>query len=255
MRRRDFDTKDLRSKSWDEFARPDAPQLDFVFTVCDNAANEVCPVWPGQPMTAHWGIPDPAAVEGNEAQKHLAFADTLRMLTNRIGIFVNLPLASIDRLSLRRKLHEIGATKDMPHERGATVMSATSDVVANDAAVSPMGTFERYLTVWVFLCIVTGIALGHWLPAPFEFLGQLEIAKVNLPVAVLIWLMIIPMLLKIDFSALAQVARTLARHRRNVVCELGGQTVLDGASRVDIHSQCISLLGCHPTRSIPISPV
>ena len=84
-------------------------------------------------------------------------------------------------------------------------MSATSDVVANETAVSPMGTFERYLTLWVFLCIVTGIALGHWLPAPFEFLGQLEVAKVNLPVAVLIWLMIIPMLLKIDFGALAQV--------------------------------------------------
>jgi ACR3 family arsenite transporter len=84
-------------------------------------------------------------------------------------------------------------------------MSATSDVVANEPAASAMGTFERYLTVWVFLCIVTGIALGHWLPAPFEFLGGLEVAKVNLPVAVLIWLMIIPMLLKIDFTALAQV--------------------------------------------------
>ena len=116
LRRRDFDTTELHSKSWDEFARSDAPQLDFVFTVCDKAANEVCPVWPGQPMTAHWGIPDPAAVEGNEAQKHFAFADTLRTLTNRIGIFVNLPLASIDRLSLRRKLHEIGATKDVPHD-------------------------------------------------------------------------------------------------------------------------------------------
>jgi protein-tyrosine-phosphatase len=115
LRRRDFDTEDLRSKSWDEFAGPNAPKLDFVFTVCDNAANEVCPVWPGQPMTAHWGLPDPAAVEGNEAVKHLAFADTLRMLTNRIGIFVNLPLASIDRLSLRRKLQEIGSTKDAAH--------------------------------------------------------------------------------------------------------------------------------------------
>jgi arsenate reductase len=115
LQRRDFDTKDLRSKSWDEFARSDAPHLDFVFTVCDNAANEVCPVWPGQPMTAHWGLPDPAVVEGNEAQKRLAFADTLRMLTNRIGIFVNLPLASVDRLSLRRKLQDIGATKDLPH--------------------------------------------------------------------------------------------------------------------------------------------
>ena len=126
----------MRSKSWDEFAGADAPQLDFVFTVCDNAANEVCPVWPGQPMTAHWGLPDPAAVEGNEAQKHLAFADTLRMLTNRIGIFVNLPLASIDRLSLRRKLDEIGTTHDVSTERCGTVMSAISDVVANEAPQS-----------------------------------------------------------------------------------------------------------------------
>ena len=98
----------LRSKSWDEFATPDAPQLDFVFTVCDNAASEVCPVWPGQPMTAHWGIPDPASVEGPETIRHLAFADSYRMLSNRIGIFVNLPMASLDRLSLQRRLDEIG---------------------------------------------------------------------------------------------------------------------------------------------------
>ena len=112
LRRQEYSTADLRSKSWNEFARPGAPQLDFVFTVCDKAANEVCPVWPGQPMTAHWGIPDPAEVVGTEGQKNLAFMDTLRMLTNRIGIFVSLPLASIDRLSLRKKLDEIGVTKD-----------------------------------------------------------------------------------------------------------------------------------------------
>ena len=112
LRRQDYSTADLRSKSWDEFARPGAPQMDFVFTVCDNAANEVCPVWPGQPMTAHWGIPDPAEVVGTERHKHLAFMDTLRMLTNRIGIFLSLPLAKIDRLSLRKRLDEIGATND-----------------------------------------------------------------------------------------------------------------------------------------------
>jgi protein-tyrosine-phosphatase len=98
----------LRSKNWDEFATPAAPKLDFVFTVCDNAAQEVCPIWPGQPMTAHWGVPDPAAVDGTEAEKHLAFADTYRMLSNRISIFVNLPLAAIDRLSLQKKLADIG---------------------------------------------------------------------------------------------------------------------------------------------------
>jgi len=112
LRRQEFDTTQLRSKSWDEFARPDAPQMDFVFTVCDNAAQEVCPVWPGQPMSAHWGIPDPAAVAGSQAQSRVAFAETLRMLTNRIGIFVNLPLHSIERLSLRKRLDEIGAMKD-----------------------------------------------------------------------------------------------------------------------------------------------
>jgi arsenate reductase len=105
-------TEALRSKSWDEFAAPSAPVLDFVFTVCDNAANEVCPVWPGQPMTAHWGVPDPAAAEGNEAQRRLAFAEAYRMLNNRIGAFISLPIASLDRLSLRNKLDEIGRLQD-----------------------------------------------------------------------------------------------------------------------------------------------
>jgi protein-tyrosine-phosphatase len=99
---------ELRSKSWDEFSGHDAPELDFVFSVCDNAANEVCPVWPGQPMTAHWGLPDPAAFEGNKSEIGLAFAETMRMLTNRIDIFVNLPLHSIDKLALQNKLNEIG---------------------------------------------------------------------------------------------------------------------------------------------------
>ena len=101
-------TTGLRSKSWQEFSGPDAPPLHFVFTVCDNAANEVCPVWPGQPMTAHWGVPDPAAVEGTEAEKHLAFADAYRMLNNRISIFISLPMLSLDRLALQKRLDEIG---------------------------------------------------------------------------------------------------------------------------------------------------
>ena len=101
-------TDDLRSKPWDEFAAAGAPQLDFVFTVCDDAAGEVCPIWPGQPMTAHWGLPDPAAVTGSEAEIAAAFADAYRMLNNRITIFVNLPMASLDKLTLQKKLDAIG---------------------------------------------------------------------------------------------------------------------------------------------------
>ena len=108
LQKLNYPTAELRSKSWDEFATADAPKLDFVFTVCDDAANEVCPIWPGQPMTAHWGVPDPAKATGNEAERRLAFADAYRMMNNRIGIFINLPIASLDRLSLQSKLAEIG---------------------------------------------------------------------------------------------------------------------------------------------------
>src|SRR5215469_12663621 len=107
-----YDIRGLRSKSWSEFAAADAPKLDFVFTVCDNAAAETCPVWPGQPMTAHWGVPDPAAATGKEAEVRFAFADAFRMLSNRINIFVSLPIRSLDALSLQRQLDAIGQTKD-----------------------------------------------------------------------------------------------------------------------------------------------
>jgi protein-tyrosine-phosphatase len=107
-----YRTVELRSKSWEEFERPGAPKLDFVFTVCDDAAEEVCPVWPGQPMTAHWGMPDPAAAPGSPAEIALAFADTYRMLSNRIGLFMSLPMASLDRLSLQRRLDEIGQRRE-----------------------------------------------------------------------------------------------------------------------------------------------
>jgi arsenate reductase len=110
LQRLNYDTSELRSKSWEEFATPDAPQLDFVFTVCDNAANEVCPVWPGQPMTAHWGVPDPLLATGTEAERAFAFADTHRMLNQRISIFVSLPIRSLDSLSLQKRLDEIGRT-------------------------------------------------------------------------------------------------------------------------------------------------
>ena len=99
-----------RSKSWDEFAGAGAPKMDFVFTVCDNAAAEECPFWPGQPMTAHWGVPDPVKAEGPEAARRFAFSDTYRMLRSRISIFVSLPIGSLDRMALQRNLDDIGKT-------------------------------------------------------------------------------------------------------------------------------------------------
>jgi arsenate reductase (thioredoxin) len=103
-----YDTSGFRSKSWSEFAKPGTPVLDFVFTVCDNAAGESCPVWPGQPMTAHWGVPDPAEVQGNDAEIALAFKDAYRMLSQRIAIFAALPVRNLDRMSLQSRLNEIG---------------------------------------------------------------------------------------------------------------------------------------------------
>ncbi len=105
-------TEGLRSKSWDEFATPDSPPLDFVFTVCDSAAGEACPIWPGQPMSAHWGFPDPAAATGSEAERRAVFADVFRQIRRRLDIFLSLPISSLDRLSLQKKLDDIGRSKD-----------------------------------------------------------------------------------------------------------------------------------------------
>jgi arsenate reductase len=112
LRRSDLPAEGYRSKSWSEFSAPDAPKLDFVFTVCDNAAKEVCPVWPGQPMTAHWGIPDPAAVEGTEEVQQKAFLKAFLALQTRINLFLALPVQSLDRLSLQQKLKDIGKITD-----------------------------------------------------------------------------------------------------------------------------------------------
>ncbi|QDC40233.1 arsenate reductase ArsC [Sphingobium fuliginis] len=115
-----YDASRFRSKSWEEFSGPDAPQLDFVFTVCDNAANEVCPVWPGQPLTANWGVPDPAAIEDSETVQHAAFFDTYRMLFNRISLFTNLPFEGLDKMSLQNRLNRIGKEQgraDLPNEK------------------------------------------------------------------------------------------------------------------------------------------
>jgi arsenate reductase len=108
LQRQNYPIDGLRSKSWDEFEQPGAPELDFVFTVCDRAAAEVCPIWPGQPMTAHWGIPDPAAVEGSEVERIQAFRDAFRILENRIKIFVSLPFRSLDKIKLQKRLDDIG---------------------------------------------------------------------------------------------------------------------------------------------------
>jgi arsenate reductase len=101
-------TEGLRSKSWDEFAKPDAPRMDFVFTVCDNAAKEICPVWPGQPMTAHWGVPDPAALNGSPEQIELAFRDAFMILERRISLFLSLPLSTLGQLAIKKEIDRIG---------------------------------------------------------------------------------------------------------------------------------------------------
>jgi arsenate reductase len=119
LRSLNYITDEFRSKNWEEFAQPGAPKLDFVFTVCDNAASEVCPIWPGQPMSAHWGIPDPAAAEGSEAVIAQAFSDAYRMMQNRITIFLALPMASLDRLSLQKRIEDIGKIRRDPGAEGA----------------------------------------------------------------------------------------------------------------------------------------
>jgi arsenate reductase len=111
LRKNRMSTEGLRSKNWDEFAQPGAPRMNFVFTVCDNAAEEVCPVWPGQPVSAHWGIEDPAAVQGTDEEKRRAFLKAFTQLTTRINLFLNLPLEKLDRMTLKAKLGEIGTTR------------------------------------------------------------------------------------------------------------------------------------------------
>lgn len=109
-----YPTDGLHSKSWDEFAREGAPEFDFIITVCDNAAGEVCPIWPGKPMRAHWGIPDPAGATGSDTDIALAFADAYRMLSNRVNLLINLPIDKLDRMSLKRRMDDIGQTDDAP---------------------------------------------------------------------------------------------------------------------------------------------
>lgn len=126
----DYPTDGFRSKSWDEFAAPGAPQMDFVFTVCDSAAGEACPVWPGQPMTAHWGIEDPAAAEGNDIDKERAFSTAARFMKNRISAFLSLPMSSIDRMALERQLRKIGTIEGASGIRLQPVEGSVADLAA-----------------------------------------------------------------------------------------------------------------------------
>ena len=137
LQKLDYDTGDLRSKSWDEFAQPGAPRLDFVITVCDDAAGEACPAWPGQPMTAHWGMPDPAAVAGSEVEIALAFAETYRMLNNRIGAFANLKLSGLDRMSLQSKVREIGKLAITIYHNPACGTSRNTLAMIRNSGVEP----------------------------------------------------------------------------------------------------------------------
>lgn len=116
LQRLNYDVSQFHSKSWDAFAGPDAPKMDFVFTVCDQAAAEVCPFWPGQPMSAHWGLPDPVQATGNEIERRLAFSEAYRMLRNRLSIFVSLPMNSLNRLALQKHLDDIGRNTDKAPE-------------------------------------------------------------------------------------------------------------------------------------------
>lgn len=116
LKRLNYDVGQFHSKSWDEFSGPGAPQMDFVFTVCDQAAAETCPMWPGQPMSAHWGLPDPVLAQGNEIERRLAFSEAYRMLRNRISIFVNLPMDLLNRMALQKNLDEIGRNQDRADE-------------------------------------------------------------------------------------------------------------------------------------------
>jgi len=138
-----YDTSGLHSKSWDEFAKPGAPKLDFVFTVCDNAAEEVCPIWPGQPMTAHWGLPDPVKAQGSDAERHLAFADALRMLTNRIGIFVSLPFDKLSKLSLQKHFHRSEHWVVVKGTAEVTLGTDERSVHENESIYIPIGSVHR----------------------------------------------------------------------------------------------------------------
>lgn len=186
-----YPIKGLRSKSWDEFAVSGAPKMDIIITVCDDAAGQVCPVWPGHPASAHWRFPDPAAFAGSEEEILRGFDDVFRRIAACVGGLSKARLPVADKSALKGELDRI-------YMRGGKAAAQPSPRAAP-------GPFGRRLTLWVALCIIVGIGLGYFFPASFRMLGAAEIARVNLPVAALVWLMIIPMLMKIDFGDLRRV--------------------------------------------------